>query len=171
MFGRLKQLLGIDGKQPSGDGQVYLAGLKIGDVREVHKIESASYLTPWTASAFERACEDDQEEFWVARLAGKIVGYAGFRKEPELGHIVNVTVHPDYRRRGIATLLLRHLFNRMRVTGYDRTYLEVRETNLAAQSLYRKLGFRPVRTVKGYYFDTGEDAVIMEFVLTAEPKR
>lgn len=158
---RLRKLLKKEKPLPL-DGPVCLDVMKRSDVKEVHKIESVSYLTPWSASTFYRACENENEEFWVVRIQDKIVGYAGFRKEEDVAHIINVTVHPDYRRRGIACLLLRKLFMRIGASGYDRVYLEVRETNLAAQSLYRKFGFKPVRKLPSYYFDTGEDAVVME---------
>jgi len=77
-------------------------------------------------------------------------------------HILNLAVHPRYRRTGLASQLIEFLFRicqRKKIAQYS---LEVRISNAAAISLYQKHGFMICGTRKGYYSDTGEDSLIMQ---------
>lgn len=77
-------------------------------------------------------------------------------------HVTNVAVHPAYRRRGIGEGIVCRLLERARLEGARLVSLEVRRSNLVAQKLYRKLGFRVVGVRPHYYGDDGEDAFLME---------
>jgi ribosomal-protein-alanine N-acetyltransferase len=94
-------------------------------------------------------------------LGGSLVGYAGFWVERDRAHIAKVAVHGDYRRRGIACALLEHLLDQVRRLGLGRAYLEVRKSNLGAQELYRRLGFRLERVQPRAYPNDGEDAYVL----------
>ena len=76
-------------------------------------------------------------------------------------HISTLAVEPRCRRRGIGELLLVGLIDWACEVGAAFMTLEVRPSNPAAQSLYRKYGFQVVGLRKGYYSDNGEDALIM----------
>ncbi len=98
---------------------------------------------------------------WIAAVddSGRLAGYVGYRQVLDEGSIMNVAVHPDYRRMGIASKLLHKLFSV--ITGVSAVYLEVRESNLAAQSLYEHFGFTPCGKRRNYYENPTESAIIM----------
>ena len=77
-------------------------------------------------------------------------------------HITNVAVHPEARRHGIARSLLESVFERARAGSARMVLLEVRPSNVEASALYESFGFRVVGRRRGYYYDTGEDALVME---------
>ncbi|MEM1945024.1 MAG: ribosomal protein S18-alanine N-acetyltransferase [Nitrososphaerota archaeon] len=126
----------------------------------------------YTYSFFESIARDYPRAFWVALANGKIVGYImcrverifsklGLLRVRKAGHIVSVAVLPNYRRRGIASELIRLAsYELLNTYGCSEVYLEVRVSNYEAINLYKKLGFNVVAVQKGYYAD-GEDANIM----------
>lgn len=157
--------------QPSGQScrlprqrsPVRFRAMKPQDLDEVMAIECLSYLTPWSRSAFDREIADNvTAEYIVAEAPdGSVYGYAGMWVLVDEGHITNVAVHPNFRRQGIATALLREMARRGKLRGVERLTLEVRPSNNVAQSLYARLGFVARGVRKRYYSDTGEDAIIM----------
>ncbi len=111
------------------------------------------------------------ETFIVAENDGKLLGYIMCRIEVGLsslglgglmrkGHVVSIAVIPQGRRRGLAQALINRALEGMRYYKAKQGFLEVRVTNEAAISLYKKLGFEISRTINGYYSD-GEDAYVM----------
>lgn len=121
------------------------------------------------------------ETFIIAEEDGDIVGYIMCRIESGLpslrtfdirkkGHIISVAVLPQYRNRGVGHALVRTALQAM--THYDakECYLEVRVSNLSAVNLYKKLGFRITKTIRGYYAD-GENAHMMARPLPLEEER
>ena len=115
------------------------------------------------------------ETFIVAEENGTVVGYIMCRIESGLsnfgfsglmkkGHIVSVAVLPEFRRKGIGQALIVESMKAMRTYNAKQCFLEVRVTNTAAVSLYKKLGFQISRAIRGYYAD-GEDAYVMTIQL------
>jgi ribosomal-protein-alanine N-acetyltransferase len=90
-----------------------------------------------------------------------LLGYGGFWLIIDEAHICTLAVHPEWRGRGLGQLLLVHLVERAVEAQASYLTLEVRATNSIAQLLYTKYGFARVGRRKGYYTDTGEDAIIM----------
>jgi len=90
-----------------------------------------------------------------------ILGYAGYWEILEEAHITAIAVHPDYRRLGIATLLMMYIVNSCYKKMIKYITLEVRAGNLSAIALYEKFGFKSVGRRKKYYQDNNEDALIM----------
>lgn len=90
-----------------------------------------------------------------------IVGYGGVWLSVDEGHITTIAVAPESRSRGIGELLLNGLIDQAINLNADVLTLEVRVSNLVAQQLYLKYGFRPAGTRPRYYTDNGEDALIM----------
>jgi len=76
-------------------------------------------------------------------------------------HITVMAVHPDVKRQGLGQAMLLALLERARLRGLERATLEVKASNQPAISLYQKFGFKVAGTRKGYYQDTGEDALIL----------
>ena len=93
---------------------------------------------------------------------GRIVGYAGVWLIQEEGHITNVAVHPDFRRKHIGMAIVEVMMKESRKRAGTKTFtLEARKSNTAAIELYKKFGFLEVGIRKGYYQENNEDAVIM----------
>ncbi len=94
----------------------------------------------------------------VARMDGQVTGFVVSRPVAQgEREVLNVAVHPDFRRLGIATALLRHEMARCR----GAHFLEVRESNSAARRLYEHLGFEIVGTRPGYYENPSEPGIVM----------
>lgn len=91
----------------------------------------------------------------------QIVGYGGLWLSVDEGHITTIAVAPEFRGRGIGELLLNGLIDQALAMSADLLTLEVRVSNVVAQQLYLKYGFRPFGTRPRYYTDNGEDALIM----------
>ena len=92
---------------------------------------------------------------------GKLVAYVGMVSVLDEGEIVNVATHPDYRRRGYARAVIDEVLKLARERGVEILSLEVRESNVAARSLYESVGFAAVGIRAGFYSHPREDAVIM----------
>lgn len=90
-----------------------------------------------------------------------IVGLVGIWSAMEQAHIVVIATHPNERRRGVGDLLVLATIAEALKTGASNATLEVRKSNIAARSLYRKYGFSDVGIRHRYYHDNREDAVIM----------
>jgi ribosomal-protein-alanine N-acetyltransferase len=97
----------------------------------------------------------------LAALDGeRLIGYAICSRYDTIWHLMNISVDPDRRRRGIATALLTSLIERIDDPGAQLT-LEVRRSNMGAVQLYEGFGFRAAGIRRRYYQDNGEDALIM----------
>jgi ribosomal-protein-alanine N-acetyltransferase len=79
---------------------------------------------------------------------------------PDEAHITNIAVHPQERRRGIGRVLLVHLIDTALDRRVEALTLEVRVSNVAAQNLYRSLGFAPAG-IRQRYYENSEDALVM----------
>lgn len=133
-----------------------------GDIHEIMKIEVESFSVPWSHQAFTSELKDnDYAHYFCLELNGQIIGYMGLWFIFEEGHVTNIAIAPDYRGQGWGEHLLRCVMGRLSAEGMERMTLEVRKSNHNAQKLYQRLGFVEAGIRKGYYSDTGEDAVIM----------
>ena len=128
---------------------------------EVLAIESVSFPEPWSETLFLKEIGQPGSYFVVFRLNSTIIGYGGFWLVMDEVHIINIAIHPLYRRQGHGSMILRHLIDVAVSRQATMATLEVRETNPAALNLYKKFGFRHVATHKGYYANTGDDATVM----------
>jgi ribosomal-protein-alanine N-acetyltransferase len=134
------------------------------DIPRILQIERQSFPTPWSEWVFKQELENKHSHFLVAKLKEKrkeIVGYLVMWIVLDEAHISNIAVAPEHRRKGIGEMLMRYALEMAKSRGVFKVTLEVRETNLPAQNLYRKLGFRLLGVRKEYYTDTGEDALLM----------
>jgi len=133
------------------------------DLDDVLQIEKISFRTPWSRELFRRELAMPLARSFVAREVpnDKLVGYLCFWLVIPEVHILNLAVHPERRRQGIGLNLLLFGLEYCRQKGAQEFTLEVRRSNYDAISLYRKLHFLPWGIRKGYYQDSGEDAVIM----------
>ncbi len=133
------------------------------DLDEVMAIERVSFTMPWSRGAFLYEMEQNSAaRCWVLREDDRLVGYLCLWDIADELHITNIAVHPRERRRGVARALLASVLDEARRRSSRLVVLEVRPSNVEALSLYESFGFRVVGRRPGYYYDTGEDALIME---------
>jgi ribosomal-protein-alanine N-acetyltransferase len=135
------------------------------DMDEVMAIERSSYRFPWSERFFLQELQVPCARSILAEIDGGIVGYILFWLLPGSVDIHNVAVHINFRRRGIARLLLSEVLAQARAQSATRVTLEVRKSNVAAKKLYERIGFQVTGTRQGYYSDDGEDALTMSLDL------
>lgn len=141
---------------------VAIEPMQVIDLQEILVIEKLSFPIPWSKQAFlYELLTNEYALYLAARENGQVCGYVGMWLVTDEGHITNLAVHPAYRRRGIGRLLLKNLIKEGKKRGLRRLTLEVRCSNLVAQSLYMELGFTKAGVRPSYYQDNHEDALIM----------
>jgi ribosomal-protein-alanine N-acetyltransferase len=142
--------------------------MSLEDLDAVLAIERASFTTPWSRAAFRyELLQNRVARCLVVRADREVVGYLCLWEIGHEIHITNLAVHPGFRRQGIARTLLGDTLEEARRSGVEQVFLEVRPTNREARALYESFGFEVIGRRKGYYFDTGEDALVMEVRLPA----
>lgn len=141
---------------------VRIDDMTLDDIDAVQEVERASFPVPWPANAFRHELTQNKNAHYiVAREGERIVGYAGLWLSLDEAHITTFAVLPEHRRRKIGERMLLALFDRAEKLGAEWLTLEVRASNLPAQRLYEKYGFRPAGIRRRYYSDNNEDAIIM----------
>lgn len=149
--------------EPGGEQRdIHVVPMRRRHLRSVLRIEAEVYPRPWSLSLFlsELALRGSRA-YYVARVGGVVVGYAGLMFTGEDAHVTTLAVDPPMHRRRIGTALLATLAYDARRSGARNLTLEVRMGNVAAQSLYAKFGFRSAGVRKNYYVETNEDALVM----------
>lgn len=141
---------------------VHLVPMRRRHLRSVLRIEAQVYPRPWSLSLFmsELALRATRS-YYVARVDGMVVGYAGLMISGDDGHVTTIAVDPSWHRNHIATRLLLTLAREGIARGARNLTLEVRVGNFGAQALYRRFGFSPAGIRKNYYAETSEDALVM----------
>ena len=125
-------------------------------------VENLSFKIPWSRQAFvDEITGNNMAMYFVALCNEQVIGYGGMWKILDEGHITNIAVHPEFRRCGAASVIIEKILEISGEKGIKSLTLEVRKSNIAAQNLYQKYGFKSEGIRKGYYSDTGEDALIM----------
>lgn len=133
------------------------------DCKAVYEIETLCFSdTSWTLEDFNDALSADSQYYFVAEQEGRIVGFAALYVMIDCGDLVNIAVHPAYRRQGISHRLMEILLETARKLALQYITLEVRIGNTAAIHLYEKHGFQKISTRKRYYKNPVEDADIMQ---------
>ena len=146
---------------PAGDG-VVMVPMRRRHLRGVVDIENRTNHRPWSLSLFQGELRMPTSRRYVVALDGhRVVGFAGLMLTGFEGHITNVAVDPDHRRRHIATRMLLVLFREAVRLGIEDLTLEVRVSNRGAQEMYRRFGFAPGGVRPNYYSENKEDALIM----------
>ena len=132
------------------------------DVDDVQEIEKGCFSVPWSRKAFEKEITENVcARYLVLELSGQVIAYAGMWLVIDEAHVTNIAVHPAFRGKGYGEVVTRALMKLAADTGMTWMTLEVRRSNLVAQSLYHKVGFIDVGYRKRYYEDNQEDALIM----------
>ncbi|GAB4448559.1 MAG: ribosomal protein S18-alanine N-acetyltransferase [Anaerolineales bacterium] len=141
---------------------VTIRRMTLDDLPAVVALDQMSFSLPWPERSFRFELTDNHaSRCWVAEADGEIVGMLVAWLLVDEAHIATLATHPAYRRRGIARELLSRALRSMAEEGAVTSFLEVRESNTAAQALYRQFGYEAVGRRKRYYKDTDEDAILM----------
>lgn len=141
---------------------VVIGPMTLADVEAAHEIERLSFATPWPAYAFEQELRGNRlAHYLVARAGDHLVAFAGLWMMVDDAHVTTISVHPEWRRRGIGRQLLLGLAELAVDIRARRLTLEVRPSNAGAQALYGEFGFQAAGRRPGYYSDDGEDALVM----------
>ena len=138
------------------------------DMDEIMAIERISYRFPWSQGFFLQELQVACARSILVEVDGRIAGYVLFWLLPGSIDIHNLATHLDFRRRGLARLLLGRVLSQARDQSISRVTLEVRKSNLPAQKLYESMGFLTTGLRKGYYSDDGEDALAMTLELSKQ---
>ena len=137
--------------------------MEMKDIEAVSRIEEESIPESWSARSFEEALNSGNTCFIVCENGNTLKGYIGMWISADEAEITNVAVDKDYRRIGVGRGLIEKLKEKGIDKGVRLFFLEVRESNDAARSLYKKCGFKEVGLRKDFYTRPNEDAILMKF--------
>ena len=130
-------------------------------VAQIAQLEKLCFSDPWSESSISSELKNELA-YWLVALEGETVaGYIGSQTVMGETDMMNIAIHPDYRRRGIAETLVNSLVDALKAQGSHCLTLEVRASNLPAQALYEKLGFALLGKRPRYYHNPREDAYIL----------
>lgn len=127
----------------------------------IMEIEKDSFAIPWSRASVEKELRNNLAIYTVVKENDKVVGYGGMWHVVNEGHITNIAVHKDYRRKGIGNIIVNKLIEIAEEKEMIGLTLEVRKSNVPALELYRKNGFKLEGIRPEYYEDNKEDAYIM----------
>jgi ribosomal-protein-alanine N-acetyltransferase len=133
-----------------------------GDIPAVARIERASFSTVWPSDAFYNELSTNKvAHYFVGRIDDRVIAYGGIWVILEDSHVTTIAVDPAFRGKRLGEVMLLHLIDEAIERGAAWLTLEVRESNVVAQRLYRKYGFTTVTMRRGYYSDDNESALVM----------
>ena len=141
--------------------------MKLTDIPRVHEIDVLSFPLPWPENSFLfELTENPSTLALVAEITPQdarpvVIGMVVDWIVVDEAHIATIAIHPDFRGNGYGRQLLAETLRQSIQHGAILATLEVRETNMIAQQMYRTFGFSPVGRRLHYYKDNNEDAIIM----------
>lgn len=135
------------------------------DADRLAPLERRCFSDPWSAVAFEELLRFPLTVALVAERGETVVGYLIARAIAGEAEILNLAVDPDERRRGLGARLLDEGLSAVAEAGAHQVWLEVRESNLAAQKLYQSRGFGLMGRRARYYKNPVEDALVLRLPL------
>jgi len=130
-------------------------------VAQVGQLEKVCFSSPWSENSIKKEVDNPLSLWLVACDGATVAGYVGSQSVLGESDMMNLAVHPDYRRQGLGERLVADLVVALKESGNHSLTLEVRESNVPALSLYEKLGFRVVGKRPRYYQNPKEDALIL----------
>ena len=143
-----------------------MAGFKIAPFSAEHierasEIERDTFSEPWSSESLRLLCTPEYPSIVILNEGGECVGYVSSAKALDELEIINVAVDKSHRGRGLGTLLMQGFDELCASLEISLASLEVRESNLAAISLYEKFGFAVVGRRRAFYRAPTEDALVM----------
>lgn len=147
------------------DARFRIRPAALADAATLVAIERRCFSDPWSESAFREALASEWTFGLVAEGGRGPAGYLIGRVVAGSGEVLNLAVAPEFRRRGLGGAMLEEGLAAFRRRGATEVFLEVRESNHSAQSLYLARGFRPVGQRAAYYRNPREDALVLRLAL------
>jgi [ribosomal protein S18]-alanine N-acetyltransferase len=136
--------------------------MTVDDIPAVVELDKMSFSLPWPERSFRFELTDNPaSRCWVTEVEGGIVGMVVVWLFVAEAHVATLATHPNFRRQGIAKRLLSHALQHLSNEGAQSSFLEVRASNIAAQEMYRKFGYKESGRRRHYYKDNDEDAILM----------
>lgn len=132
-----------------------------GHVAQVAELEKVCFSDPWSENSVRSELSNPLSVWLVAEENGVVRGYVGSQTVLDETDMMNIAVHPDFRRKGIAAALITKLVSQLKARGSRILRLEVRESNAPAIALYESLGFAQLGLRKNYYRNPKENALIL----------
>jgi [ribosomal protein S18]-alanine N-acetyltransferase len=166
----LRRLLLFQRRDPGPRTEPCVRSMRPADRADVLRIEACSFPDAWPAEVFDRLLSNGASGHVLER-EGRCVGFFLVQLARDHLHLANLAVAPAERRKGVATLALQKIENIAWAYGLPRVELEVRETNLAAQLLYRRCGYRAVDIVRSYYGDQDAYRMTKDVLHLPGPRR
>jgi len=172
-----------------GEDRYFVRRMREADLPSVRVIEALSFSNPWSDDTFRGEMQNTSisSPMVVVRRPGdpvvaddplvpdgacnpvvadgEVVAYIVYWQIRDDVQVNNVAVHPDHRGRGLGEAMMRYAIAKVRAAGAGFITLEVRQSNTAAVTLYKKLGFEILGARKNYYTRPDEDAHVMGLVL------
>ena len=161
--GKDKNLLPLYLKKPQAQRQLEEKHIVIENmnITDIENLDISNFDDFWNMDILKDELSIETSQFICAKYENEIVGFAGIKIVLDEADIMNIAVRKDYRRQGIATLLLNHILNVCKEKNIKTIHLEVNEENFSAISLYQKFGFEICGRRKQYY-DNTYDAILMK---------
>ena len=130
-------------------------------VSQVAGLEKICFSDPWSEKSVASELSNPLSLWLVAEEEGRVAAYIGSQTVMDETDMMNVAVHPDFRRQGLGEQLVTQLVEQLKEKGSHCLLLEVRASNAPAIGLYEKLGFAQIGRRKNYYRNPREDALIL----------
>ena len=131
------------------------------DIPAILEIEQISFSTPWSKQSFLNEMYNKHAFSKVAVFEENVIGYICANYLLHESHILNLAVHPAFRKQGFATILMNEAIRELKKKGCIFMYLKVRVSNTSAQKFYGFFGFKVESIRKKYYGNPDEDALLM----------
>lgn len=128
----------------------------------IAKIEADCITDGWSEKAFSDALGNTNAMIFAAIYNGEVIGFLNGSFVLDEAELLNIAVTAEYRRIGAADALMERFFEKLREIAVRTVYLEVRESNSGAISLYEKYGFERNGMRRNYYHNPTENAVLMQ---------
>jgi ribosomal-protein-alanine N-acetyltransferase len=130
-------------------------------IEALAEIEKLCFSKPWSYNSLAEELSNPLAVFYVAEIDGETAAYAGMHHIIDEGYITNIAVHPNFRKKGLATALVRLLDSYAKNNGLSMLTLEVRQKNSPAIKIYSKAGFKQEGIRRDFYEAPKEDALIL----------
>ncbi len=135
------------------------------DLKTIVLLENLCFSSPWNKENCIYEIEENPfSHGWILKNEDQIVGYAFLWETFEMAQLARIGIHPELRKKGYASYLMKKLIERAQSVDCEYMTLEVRASNEAGLALYKKMGFIQVNVSKNYYPD-GEYAIVMTLAL------
>lgn len=131
------------------------------DLEKVVAIDQLSFSLPWPDSAFSTELNNPDARCWVVCEDETVVGFVVIWLVLDEAHVATIAIDEPYRGKGYSAALLKRALQSAYLEGSRIGYLEVRESNQVAISMYHSFGFEVAGLRKEYYKDNHENALLM----------